>query len=38
MAKKKTEKKEEKTEGKVVHVSGARKRAIARATLREGKG
>jgi len=37
-AKKKTEKKEEKKEGKVVHVSGARKRAIARATLKEGKG
>jgi len=38
VAKKKTEKKEEKKEGKVVHVSGARKRAIARATLKEGKG
>ena len=39
MAKKKTEKKEEKKDiNKVVHVSGSRKRAIARATLKEGKG
>src|SRR3989338_1058940 len=38
MAKKKTEKKGIKKEEKVVHISGTRKRAIARATLKEGKG
>ena len=45
MVKKKTEKKGEllgkahaKDEGKVVHISGTRKRSIARATLKEGKG
>lgn len=38
VVKKKTEKKEIKKEENVVHISGTRKRAIARATLKEGKG
>ena len=38
MTEKKTAKKEEKKQIKVVHVSGSRKRSIARATLKEGKG
>lgn len=38
MTKKKTEKKGEKIKSNIIHVSGARKRAIARVTLREGKG
>ncbi|MBS3143468.1 30S ribosomal protein S9 [Candidatus Woesearchaeota archaeon] len=38
MTEKKTAKKEEKKQIKVVHVSGSRKRSIARATLKDGKG
>ncbi|MBS3135036.1 30S ribosomal protein S9 [Candidatus Woesearchaeota archaeon] len=38
MVKKKTEKKEESKQTNVVHVSGTRKRSIARATLKEGRG